>query len=240
MTHFARVNIITACAAGTVAQCAVAKEQNLQPGTHENNWGVSFGGPVFIPHLFDGRQKKLFFFFGAVRDQFTGVSNTSVTVPTVRERGLNGSNADFSDLPGCPGNCGAYTIYDPLTVKATTATNYTRAQFPGNVIPATRVNNPMTALFNAVLPAPNNGGAVGLNGQGNYVYNQLQPQTFTAYTPRIDYALSDNDHIFARASKIHYLQDTHGFTINDIDETLVNQDALILSWAGHMCLARAW
>jgi hypothetical protein len=229
LTHFARVNIVTACTTGTAEQCAIAKEQNLQPGTHENNWGVSLGGPVLIPHLFDGRQKKLFFFFGSVRDQFTGVTNTSVTVPTAQERGLNGSNADFSDLPGCSSGCGAYTIYDPLTVKAASSTNYTRTPFPGNVIPANRINNPMTALFNAVLPVPNNGAAVGLNGQGNYTYNQLQPQTFTAYTPRIDYALSDNDHVFARASKIHYFQDTHGFTTNDVDETVVNQDALILS-----------
>ncbi|NYF77817.1 hypothetical protein HDF17_000104 [Granulicella arctica] len=229
LTHFARVNIVTACTTGTAAQCAVAQAQNLQPGTHENNWGVSIGGPVIIPHLFDGRQKKLFFFFGSVRDQFTGVSNTSVTVPTVQERGLNGSNADFSDLPGCPSACGAYTIYDPLTVKAAGSTNYTRTSFAGNVIPANRINNPMTALFNAVLPMPNNGGAIGLNGLGNYTYNQLQPQTFTAYTPRIDYALRDNDRFFARASKIHYFQDTHGFTTNDVDEGIVNQDALILS-----------
>jgi len=234
LTHFARVNILTACTTGTAASCAVSKAQNLQPGTHENNWGASIGGPVIIPHFFDGRRRKLFFFFGTVRDQFTGVSNTSVTVPTVQERGLNGSNADFSDLPGCPAACGAYTIYDPLTVMAASSTNYTRTAFPGNVIPANRINNPMTVLFNAVLPVPNNGGgsgsqAVGLNGEGNYVYNQLQPQTFTAYTPRIDYALTDNDHLFARASKVHYVQDTHGFTTDDVDEGLVNQDALILS-----------
>src|ERR1700733_190715 len=48
LTHFARVNIVTACTTGTAEQCAVAKEQNLQPGTHENNWGVSLGGPVLI------------------------------------------------------------------------------------------------------------------------------------------------------------------------------------------------
>jgi len=236
LTHFARVNIITACAAApTSAACAVSKAQNLQPGTHENNWGAAIGGPVMISHLFNGRQRKLFFFFGAVRDQFTGVSNTSVNVPTVQERGLNGSNADFSDLPGCPSACGEYTIFDPLSVAAVPGqTYYQRTAFPGNVIPASRINNPMRALFNAVLPVPNNGGgsgspAVGLNGEGNYVYNQLQPQTFTAYTPRIDYALSDNDHFFARASKVHYLQDTKGFTTDDVDEGLVNQDALILS-----------
>jgi Carboxypeptidase regulatory-like domain len=235
LTHFARVNIITACTTGTAAACAVSKAENLQPGTHENNWGGSIGGPVIIPHLFDGRRKKLFFFFGTVRDEFTGVTNTSVNVPTVQERGLNGSNADFSDLPGCPSACGEYTIFDPLTVAPVPGqTYYQRTPFAGNVIPASRINNPMTALFNAVLPVPNNGGgsgsdAVGLNGEGNYVYNQLQPQLFTAYTPRIDYALRDNDHIFARASKVHYLQDTKGFTTDDVDEGLVNQDALILS-----------
>ncbi|MDP9050361.1 MAG: hypothetical protein M3O31_06495 [Acidobacteriota bacterium] len=223
------MNIVTACTTGTAAQCDTVKAANLQPGTHENNWGISIGGPVIIPHLFDGRQKKLFFFFGAVRNPFTGVANASVNVPTVQERGLNGSNADFSDLPGCPAACGAYTIYDPLTVKSASSTNYTRTAFPGNVIPANRIKNPMTALYNSVLPVPNNGGAVGLNGLGNYTYNQLQPQIFTAYTPRIDYALSDYDHIFARASKIHYWQDTKGFTTNYLDEAVTDQVSLILS-----------
>src|SRR5437868_10723073 len=58
----------------------------------QNQFGVSAGGPVVIPHLFDGRNKV--FFFGDY-EGFRRIQGTVLTgsVPTVAER-----NSDFTDL----------------------------------------------------------------------------------------------------------------------------------------------
>jgi len=226
LTHFARAALATAqaaCATETPALCASKVAAAEQPHVHENNAGLTFGGPVIIPKLFDGRN-KLFFFFSTIRDKFTAVSPTSVNVPTIQERG-----GDFSDLPGCPAACGAYTIYDPLTVKPNPAKagQYIRTAFPGNVIPTSRLVNPVIAFFNKELPTPNNGGAVGNNGAGNYTYTVISPSLATSYTERVDYALTQKDHIYVRASKFHWYQNSPDFTTDQIGYGIQGMDVFL-------------
>jgi Carboxypeptidase regulatory-like domain/TonB dependent receptor/TonB-dependent Receptor Plug Domain len=67
---------------------------------HQNQFGVTIGGPVVIPHVFNGKN-KLFFF--ADYEGFRRVQGTvsSGTVPTLAERNSYNSTAamvDFSDL----------------------------------------------------------------------------------------------------------------------------------------------
>jgi len=228
LTHFGRSGVATAqanCATETAAICAQKVAAAEQPHLHENNGGLTIGGPVRIPKLFDGRD-KLFFFYSMVRDKFVSVVPSSVTVPTQQELG-----GDFSDLPGCPSACGAYTIYDPLTVKPnpSKAGQYIRTAFPGNVIPAGRLINPEISFFNKELPVPNNGGPVGLNGFGNYQYNQINPELATTFTERVDYALSQKDHFYFRASKLHWYEDSPDFTTDQIGYGVQTMDVLIMA-----------
>ncbi|HEU5342326.1 TonB-dependent receptor, partial [Edaphobacter sp.] len=62
------------------------------PSTHYNQYGVTIGGPVRIPHLFNGRD-KLFFFYAFEGYIGSLPATTIASVPTQAER-----NGDFSAL----------------------------------------------------------------------------------------------------------------------------------------------
>jgi len=68
------------------------------PVAHFNQYGGTFGGPVFIPKLYNGKD-KLFFFFAYEGLKDSTPATTTLTVPTQAER-----NGDFSQTlaAGCP------------------------------------------------------------------------------------------------------------------------------------------
>src|SRR6184192_3355801 len=93
----------------------------------QNQFGVSAGGPVRIPHLFDGRNKV--FFFGDY-EGFRRIQGTILTgsVPTVAER--NSGFTDLSDLINFQSGTQkdalgravpTGTIFDPTTTRPVTA-----------------------------------------------------------------------------------------------------------------------
>jgi trimeric autotransporter adhesin len=98
------------------------------------NGAGSFGGPVV-------RNKTFFFFAGEVyRDAQS--QNDTLHVPTAAMR-----NGDFSNFRDSNGR--QIPIYDPLTTDA----NGNRQPFPGNIIPANRINPVGRAFVNA-FPMP--------------------------------------------------------------------------------------
>ena len=63
----------------------------VRPRQRNNNFGVTVGGPVFLPKLYDGRNRTFFFFnFDQFRNRAT-VSGAATTVPTEAYR-----RGDFS------------------------------------------------------------------------------------------------------------------------------------------------
>src|SRR6266849_4533803 len=116
------------------------------PSGNWNQFGGTVGGPI--------RKNKLFA-FGDYQGQRSHVGGTSSDrVPTALERGSisAGTGADLSIF--------GKNIYDPCTDKVTgftAACNVapaTRAQFPGNVIPANRLSPQAEALL-GLIPLPN-------------------------------------------------------------------------------------
>src|SRR4051794_29358527 len=106
-----------------------------------NQWGFTMGGPVWVPKVFNGKN-KVFWFFGyeGIKDALPEAQN--VSVPTAAERG-----GDFSALLKVPGgekciaatgfNC--YQIFDPLTGVQNGA-RVQRQPFADNMIPKARLN----------------------------------------------------------------------------------------------------
>ncbi|OJV40277.1 MAG: hypothetical protein BGO25_03795 [Acidobacteriales bacterium 59-55] len=91
----------------------------------QHEFGAKLSGPVYIPKLYDGRDKT---FFSVVFDWYKfrgGVSSSLITLPTAKM--LTG---DFSELP--------FKIYDPATTVSDGAGGLVRQEFPGNIIPASR------------------------------------------------------------------------------------------------------
>ena len=97
----------------------------------QNQFGGTIGGPVVIPHLYDGRNRTFFFF--AEQSQRTG-SEASATATVPLER----SNGDFSQLRNGSGQ--PIVIYDPDTVSQDASGNYIRQPFAGNIIPRDRMD----------------------------------------------------------------------------------------------------
>jgi hypothetical protein len=114
-------------------------EPNKAPAFTQNQFGANAGGPMWIPHLYDGRNKTFWFFSWEGFRLRQGASPVLTTVPTTPELG-----GDFS-APGIA------PIMDPCGGTVTTAVacpNYTGGPtpFPGNVIPQGRLNPTSLAL----------------------------------------------------------------------------------------------
>jgi hypothetical protein len=125
------------------------------PKTILNQFGLTFGGPVWIPKVFNGKN-KLFFFVDWER---TTVRQTSpirfYSLPTAALRA-----GDFS---------GAGTvIYDPASNPDPTK----RTPFANNQIPSDRID-PASAKLISLLPSPNLPGvANNYTASGVYQYNR--------------------------------------------------------------------
>jgi hypothetical protein len=182
--------------------------QNDSPGgeyarptdTH-NDYGVTLGGPVVIPHLYNGRDKT-FFFFG-----FDNVPNNAgytleSIVPTAAQRSGDFSASLGGAIPGetdpCTGQPVLYgQIYDPNTTQTTNVNGLTvecRTPFSDNQIPTTRSAVAQKVL--ALIPQPNTTGA----GQYNYVYSGNALSTQTVYTLRVDQNFGSRNHVFGFVS----------------------------------------
>src|SRR5258708_13317408 len=110
-----------------------------------NQPGVTVNGPVYIPKLYDGRNKTFFLFsWEAIKQNIP--NNPLDTVPTSANRG-----GDFSSLH--QGNGPPIAIYDPLTTGQGGGPNI-RLPFPANQIP-TSPFHPVPLNLISYLPQAN-------------------------------------------------------------------------------------
>ena len=103
-----------------------------------NTFGGSFSGPVYLPKLYNGRDKT-FFFVDYEGNRRPGSLLQQDTVPTAAMRAGN--------LNGVPGG----DAVDPTT----------GAPFPNNTIPMNRLNPTALKILNTYYPSPNNSGTGG-------------------------------------------------------------------------------
>jgi hypothetical protein len=119
-----------------------------KPPQYYYSWAGSVGGPVV--------RDRTFFWFSKDDYAQRSTRNNVVTVPTALER-----QGDFSQSRNAAGQL--IVIYDPLTTRPNaTGTGFIRDPFPGNVIPADRLN-PVTRAMLANMPFPTSARA--FNGQ---------------------------------------------------------------------------
>ena len=100
-------------------------------------------------------------------------------------------------------------IYDPWTTQ-TNGSTVTRTPFPGNVIPASRID-PTAAKMLSYLWQPNNpgNGVTGANNSSNYLYD-IYP--YYNFMDRTDYNITDKLKFFARYSYLHTTETTSDYT----------------------------
>lgn len=129
----------------------------------QNNFGGTILGPVYLPGVYNGKDRT-FFMFSSDNSLFRGTSQVVLyTSPT--QAFLNG---DFSTLRTAQG--ALRTIYDPATNVDDGRGGVTRSPFPGNVIPANRID-PISKQVAALYPLPNRpGNDTNLVGRGGATY----------------------------------------------------------------------
>jgi hypothetical protein len=114
-------------------------------GHYLDQYGFQIEGPVYIPKLYNGRDKTFFMFnFEGYREGTPGPLNLSVPEPEMLQ-------GDFSNLVDAQGR--KITIYDPATGRDVNGT-WVREAFPNNVIPAHRIH-PIAQKVLSYMPKPN-------------------------------------------------------------------------------------
>jgi hypothetical protein len=151
-----------------------------------NQYGFELDGPVSIPKLFNGKDKL---FFMANYEAFRRRQSTQsiYTVPTAAM-----FTGDFSQFPR--------PIFDPTT----------RAQFPGNIIPASRIDPTSTKLLNYYVPA--NIPSAGLSN--NYVRSSAAPINKDQFILRMDFVESGKSQWAGRYSWGDENQANQGLTLD--------------------------
>ncbi len=183
---------------------AVNKATGENVGGHKlDQYGTQFTGPVWIPKVYNGRDKT-FFSFGWENYVETTPSPILTTVPTAAMR-----QGDFSQS--------GVSIYNPFTTRLNPTpsrnNNYIRDQFPGNIIPANLLSPVGLAIINA-YPAPNVGGPN--NTFNNFIASpNTSSDHFRNWIGRADESVGEKERMFFRYAHNRRNQvdnGTNGFT----------------------------
>jgi hypothetical protein len=183
-----------------------------RPPYHQNQYGVNSGGPVWIPKVFNGKNRVFWFFaWEGMRDSDpanspleTGNPENFATVPTAAER-----SGDFSALLKVPG-ANNYTIYDPST-GVLSGTQVSRQPFPNNIIPQDRLN-PVALKYLQYFPQPTTAGLA--NGLQNFVVNAVDSDGYDNELGRLDVNLSSRNRLSFDARHNYRAQNKNQFFNN--------------------------
>ena len=181
-----------------LAQCApsdaLCQSNNLRPKDKKNDYGVNLGGPVWIPKLYNGRDKTFFFFNWEQYQENRGGTNIA-NVPTLAERGGNFSEILTNQQIGtntCDGSpIFQGQIFDPQTQRTGPGGVPCRTAFPSNIIPANRISQ-VSKNFLSYYPQPTSSGTI-----SNFTFSDANPLFNTTYQIRIDHNFSDNSKFYA-------------------------------------------
>jgi hypothetical protein len=186
----------------------------------QNQFGFTLGGPVVIPHVFNGRNKVFFFgdYEGLRRRQ--GTVQTGA-VPTLAERNtgytnlqdlITGQSGNHTDILGRTMPIG--TVLDPATTRVsgtgfvrdpfTTACanepagfTYTLALCPDlNIIPVGRLDPNAIKLLN-LYPNPTSNALT-----SNYTNSPVLRENRKAFDARLDVNFTQKDQVFYRFSYV--------------------------------------
>jgi hypothetical protein len=155
-----------------------ANPNATKPPLRQNQFGFELDGPIYIPKIYDGRNRT---FFMASYEGFRLVQQLPPTLGTEMPAAFFTGN--FSGVPASSITGGA--IKDPLN----------GAPFPGNIIPTARIS-PITLKLQQYYPAPNLPGLA-----SNFAVPVPNTASYNQTVDRIDQNIGDKIRLYARG---HY------------------------------------
>lgn len=160
----------------------------------QNDYGLTLGGPIRIPHLYNGKDKT-FFFFSWEQYRKTQGGVTNYTVPTALQRQGNFSETLTANALGT-NPCDGSTIFqgqifDPTTTQPDGGGGQCRTAYPGNIIPSADFTGGIGEKLLSLYPAPQNG-----NLNNNFAFPFSFPILDTTTTVRLDHNLSAKSKLY--------------------------------------------
>ncbi len=174
----------------------------VNPFTYHELSGT-MGGPVYIPKIYNGKDKT-FWFFGYQRHHEKGGETATLAVPSPE---MLGGNFNFGGLN---------PIYDPSTTAfgpspecaATQPECWTRMPFPNNQVPASRFDPAVRNFLNRNPYTPENNSQRAFDRAFGPTNNLISPTNYRSYRTRfdikIDQQFSSNHKLFGRYSHVRH------------------------------------
>ncbi len=152
----------------------------MTPIDKEDNFGFSVGGPVFLPKIYDGRNRT-FFFVSSEWYRLNQAVTGNMTVPTAAMK-----SGDFSAFPQP-----IYVPAGPLPAGCTPGAAPGQ-QFPGNIIPGDCISSTSASLI-SLIPDPGAGGFT----------NNLKSQINAAQTRQTSWGFNIDENLSTRQT-LHF------------------------------------
>lgn len=169
-------------------------DRGQPPIWHLNQFGGTAGGPIYLPGIYNGKNRSFFFAsYQATRNKYANPNVLSLPDP----KWING---DFS---------GYRQIYDPDSTTLNPATKvWSRVPFGNNQIPPSR-QDPVARKIAPYYPAPNQSATIDPWGpSSNYNWNPVQSLDIDAIDWRLDHNFTDKSKLFLRESFNYSRQQT--------------------------------
>ncbi len=165
-----------------------------------NRYGFTVGGPIWVPMIYNGRNRTFFFFaYEGLRDSFP--EPRLFTVPTEAQR-----NGDFSALLALGSQ---YQIYDPLTAVKQPDGRIKRLPFERNIIPPDRIS-PIANQYLSYYPKPNISGDK--EGRNNFIGPNGRGDSFHSETYRFDHQVNNSNRIYFRFTHNNRLENRNNWS----------------------------
>lgn len=182
------------------------------PPYQDHRYGLSLGGPVRIPKLYNGTNRT-FFFYLFEENEIKYSYDYTQTVPTEAMR--------RGDLSGLLALGGTYQVYDPFSTKAESGGRFSRQPIPGNIIPESRID-PVAKKIMDYYPLPNQPGTRQFTN--NWFTSYAGPFPVWTHLARVDHAFSANHRAYIRAMREGFYSISNKRFQNEFDGMMYNQD----------------
>jgi hypothetical protein len=190
--------------------------QPVKPRLRQNQFGYVLDGPVWVPKLYDGRNRT---FFLANYEGWRIINGTSnyynVPDPAQVAGNFASSGLPAFGTPACTAALNSNNACMPIDPT-------TGQPFPGNVIPSSRFSR-LANVTAKLFPAPNS-----TNPLGNYHLNVNLPNDTDQQTYRLDQNLGKLGSVFFRYTKANYGLETASTVSIPAGLNIFNEDST--SW----------
>jgi hypothetical protein len=161
-----------------------------------DQYGSQIAGPVYVPKVYNGRNKTFFLFaYEKYRENTPRPYTLSTPAPEF-------ATGDFSKLVNGAGQ--KISIYDPASGQTVNG-NFVRQPFPNNIIPSNRIS-PIAQKILGYFPAPNTSAPSQPYSQNNFYFDGPDKDSFYNQVLKIDQQVGSRNHFAFREIRSNRLE----------------------------------